>query len=141
MTAQPLPLRKAILEKPRQQRLVLGERHNAVAYIARSRDVQLLAQTAAGTSIIGDRHDGRQIGYAGKPFLQRSLTAGYDVLLQAVQHSGQASASSHGDNSHGPQLGGFGIVLHQTVGSRAAKNATSPAQPEIRRWYQDKAAQ
>src|SRR5271165_3666292 len=74
MTTQPLALGKAILEKSRQQRLILGERHNAIAHISRSRDVQLLAQTTARTSIIADCHNGRQIAYAGETLRQSPFT-------------------------------------------------------------------
>ena len=61
MSADALAGREAILEEPRQQRFLFGERDDAVANVTRSREIELLPKPSAGAAVVADGDNRGQI--------------------------------------------------------------------------------
>ena len=75
---------KAMLEDLREHRLVIGERDEAVAHVARRRHPEVATQAPRRAAVIGQRHD------------RGRLRAG---LLEAAQHGRQARAAAQADDA------------------------------------------
>jgi hypothetical protein len=91
--------RKAILEEAREQVLILTERDHAVAQIAGREHVEVFAEAAAGTAVVGDGDDGSEIGnFTGT--IAAVCRTGVDMPLEAAQQGGEAGTSTHGDHAN-----------------------------------------
>ena len=62
MVVEPGARREAVLHELGHQRLGIGEGGNAVSNVAGRDDPELLAQPPAAPTVVGDGHDGRDIG-------------------------------------------------------------------------------
>ncbi len=90
---------EAVPEEPVHERLVLGQRDQAVADVARRRHREVAPQAAAGAAVVGQRDDRRDLrareletaqehGHAGAP------AEADDAQLAAGTHAEPSSASS-----------------------------------------------
>ena len=82
-----LALREPVLEDGGQQGLVLGQGHQAVADVARRRQVEVAAQAAGGAAVVGQRDDGH------------GLDAGD---LEAAQDDREAGSAAEADDPRRP---------------------------------------
>ena len=82
---------EAVLEQPREQGFVFGERHHAIADVARRQHVELAAQAAGTAAIVGDRDHRRDV--------HQRTAARPGVALQALQQGGETRASADGDHA------------------------------------------
>ena len=96
-------LREPVLENLIHQWLGIRQRHDAVADVTDGRDPQLLPEHARRTSVIGDRHDRRQV--AG-------------VLLEAAQQRGQPGATT---DRHDPRAAGEEPLLVDELDQRLVR--------------------
>ncbi len=78
---------ESILEELREQVLVIREGGQAVAHIARRRKAEVATQSTGRTAVVGDGHDGGQVGR---------------VFLEASQQRRQAIAAAEGDDLGSP---------------------------------------
>jgi hypothetical protein len=105
-----LPGREPVLEELPDERLVLGQRDQAAAQVARRRHREVAAQAAARPAVIGDGNDGGKIsnqrGLGGDR--QQSGRVG-NALLQTTQQGREAGSSAEGDDAHSGRRNGFGI--------------------------------
>ena len=81
---------KAVVEQLLHGGLGIGQRHDAVADIARRQHSQILAQHAGAAAVVGDGDDGGDILRVG---------------LQAPQHGGQAVPAADGRDARLPAVG------------------------------------
>ena len=90
---------EAVAEEPVHQRLVLGQRDQAVADVARRRHREIAAQAAARAAVVGQRHDrrdlrARELEPAQQRREARAAAEGDDAQLAARAHVARSSASS-----------------------------------------------
>ncbi len=92
---------EAVLEEAREQVLVLRERDHAVADVAGGQHVQVFAQAAGGTAVVGDGDDGGEVAdEAGQGVGDRQRAGrGGGVALEAAQQRGEAGAATDGDDA------------------------------------------
>lgn len=83
---------EAELEEAGEQVLVVGQRDQTVADVARRQQPQVAAQPPGGAAVVGNRDDAGQIGDLGA-----------DPALQAGEQRGQPGAAAQGDDA---QTGG-----------------------------------
>ena len=96
--------REAVLHELRHQRLGIGQGGDAVADVARRHDPQLLPQPAARSAVVGDRHDGGDVGR---------------VALQAAQQGGQPGAAADRHDPRPAREVALGVEhLHHRVAAR-----------------------
>ena len=76
-------LPEAVLEEAGHQRLGVRQRDDAVAEVAGRQDAELAAEAAGAAAVVGDGHDGRDVG---------------GVVLEAAQHRREAGPAADGDD-------------------------------------------
>ena len=90
---------EAIGEELRQQVFFVAEGDHAVAQVAGRQHVEVLAQAAGGTAVVGDGDDRCEIGdvagLRGRPVGKR------DMAPQSAQQRGEASAAADGNDAEG----------------------------------------
>ena len=100
VTAEAAPGLESILKKTAEERFVFGERHHAIANIARRKNAVFTAQTAGAAAVVGDGNDGGEIG-------DRASEGGLfvappdDMVLQTTKKSGKPGAAAESDNTKG----------------------------------------
>lgn len=90
--------KKRIVES-RKKSFVFREGDQTIANVAGRKDVEFLAQTAAGAAIVGDGDHGSQIADGISFRLEIQASRRSDKLLQATEESGETGAASDGYNS------------------------------------------
>ena len=105
---------KTILKQASKQRLIFREGYHAIANVARRKDAIFAAKTPGTAAVIGDRNNGRKVGYRAVR-IGMLVAAAYDVLLKPAQKSGQsgASAKSYDAESTGESLRFGRFLLHR----------------------------
>jgi hypothetical protein len=90
---EPAAVREPVLEEPGQQILVVGQRHDAVADVARRQHSELTTQAPRRAAVVAHRHHRSEIG---------DLAA--DVALEPTQQHGEArpAADRHQIRRHDP---------------------------------------
>ena len=89
-------------EEPRQQRLIIGQRHHAVAEVARRQHVEVTPQPPARSAIVGHGHDGSKIAdqssalgcSSGSLALRRR-----SIAAQPAQQGGKPGATTDGNHA------------------------------------------
>src|SRR5205807_5440815 len=87
MPLQSPALGKAILKQLRERGFVFGKRHQAIANVAGRKHVKFAAQAARTSSVVGDRHHGRDLYFARLR----------GIAFQAVQQRRKTGSSTDGD--------------------------------------------
>ena len=88
-------------EEPRQQRLIIGQRHHAVAQVARRQHVEVPPQPPARSAIVGHGHDGRKIADQARCWNRVRLTdlRRRSIPAQAAQQGGKPGAPADGNHA------------------------------------------
>src|SRR5438874_1929901 len=95
---QPAAVGKAVVKELREQGLILGERHEAVADVARGQDAELAAQPSRTSAFIGDGHHG---GEASDVRLKQGGAYRLrNMVLQPSQESRETGTSANGHDLH-----------------------------------------
>src|ERR1035441_2219053 len=88
---------KTVLKQAPQQRLILRERHHAVANISGRQDTVLTPQASRASAIIGDRDNS---GEVADRMTVRLLAASRDVVLQSIKQHRETPAAADGGDAH-----------------------------------------
>src|ERR1039457_3571601 len=88
---------KTVLKQAPQQRLILRERHHAVANISGRQNTVLAPQASRASAIIGDRDNG---GEVADRMTVRLLAASRDVVLQSMKQHRETRAAADGGDAH-----------------------------------------
>src|ERR1039457_4528393 len=88
---------KTVLKQAPQQRLILRERHHAVANISGRQNTVLAPQASRASAIIGDRDNG---GEVADRMTVRFLAASRDVILQSMKQHRETRAATDGGDAH-----------------------------------------
>ncbi len=107
MADQAAAVREAVLEEARQQVLVVGQRDDAVADVARRQHAELAPQASGGAAVVGDGDD------AGELAQPRAA----HLVLEAAQQRRQPGAAA--DRHQGAGARRFHSLLHR-IHRRAA---------------------
>ena len=100
VAAKAAPSLESILEETTEKSLIFGERHHAVAYIARGEDAVFATQAPGTAAVVGDRYNGREVcDGAGEGWIL--IAATHDVLLQTAEQRGETGAATKGDHCEG----------------------------------------
>src|SRR5580693_702142 len=115
---------EAMAKKLREQSLILAERDDTVADVARRKHVEFLAQASAGASVVADRDHSAKVANEGRIGLGGGhLRRGEREALESLEQRGEARASADGDHAeatlargllHRQQIGGFSF--HPKIG-------------------------
>jgi len=100
---------KSVLKQLPEQMLVLRQSHQAIANITRWQNLVFPPQTPGATTVVGDGHDGSEIGNRQLPAAPATLG---QVGLQSTQHGRKACASAECNNADGWRPP-FDVGLHQ----------------------------
>ncbi len=90
---------EAVLKKPREQGVVFGERHHAVADVAGGQHVELAAQASGTAAVVGDGNDGGDIDH--RFVFAVPIAVGMCVFFEAVQQRRETVAATDGDYPEG----------------------------------------
>ena len=96
---------EAVLEEAGEEGFVLGEGDEAVADVAGGQHLEVFAEAAGGTAVVGDGDDGREFADECGKVLEGGVGEGRgaggrgDKGLEAAQEGREASSSTDGDDS------------------------------------------
>jgi len=95
---------EAILEQAAEQRLVFGERHHAVANIARGKNAIFTAQAAGTAAVVGHGDDRGEI-HDGPLRGGIRIMAWDDVQLKSAKNRGEAGAAAESNHANSARRG------------------------------------
>ena len=89
---------KAVLKQTAEQRFVFRERNHAIPDVAWREDTVFPAKTPGTATVIGDGHNGGEIGDRAVR-IRMFVAAADNVLLEPTEKSGKPSPSAESNNA------------------------------------------